>query len=87
MQMDKICFCHFIDSDNLIFTTFVHTPHNSLLIIGVGKRILKIICSEAKKWQKQSLVIAIFAITPFSVKIERKKSTNTCYEKGMKPFA
>jgi hypothetical protein len=65
MQIDKLYFCHFLASEHIIFIIFGPTPNNSPLIIWEGIRIFKIKCHEAKKWQKQSLAICIFAVTPF----------------------
>jgi uncharacterized membrane protein len=72
MQMAKLCFCHFLASEHLLFTIFVHILHTSLLSKVVGRGILKIKCSEAKKWPKQSLAICIFAVTPFMSNYQTK---------------
>ena len=65
MQMAKLSFCHFLASGHLIFKILVPTPVVNRELWGVGTRIMKIKCSEVKKWQKQSLAICIFAVTPF----------------------
>ena len=65
MQIDKLCFCYFLASEHLICILFGPTPHNPPLIIGEGIIILKVKCHEVKKWQKHSLAICIFAVTPF----------------------
>jgi hypothetical protein len=65
MQMAKLYFYNFLASEHLILIIVVPIPHSSPLILGVGSSVLKIKCFEAKKWQKQSLAICIFAVTPF----------------------
>ena len=65
----KGCYNKKVNNQNLFlpFLCFrVFNLHSSLLIIGVRPEILKIKCPEAKKWQSKSLVICIFAVTPFS---------------------
>jgi hypothetical protein len=65
MQMAKLSLCHFLASGHLIFKILVPTPVVNRELWGVGTRIMKIKCSEIKKWQKQTLAICIFAVTPF----------------------
>ena len=52
---------------HMIFRILVLTPLSIYKLWGVGKRILKIRCSGAKKWQKLKLAICIFVPHPLAL--------------------
>jgi hypothetical protein len=59
IQMAKLCFCHVLASEHLIFTIIVPTTTINRELWGVGTKNMKIKCSEAKKYQIQNLTICI----------------------------